>query len=681
MNRLILLLLILLPLTAQASQWRCFPFSSQYRRVVCAGDDVFLLQGNRLIQADARQWRYEQEMDRLSGLSETAIADMSYSYDTHKLAIVYSDGMIDILHTDDGTFSGLTDLKEAPFEGQSKRINHISEGEGMLCISTDFGFLVVDLEQELIRDCLTLGQVVTCTWIADEHYFYHTQEGKTFTCRITANLFNPNNWSESSATPPTPVLPAGAIDQCASVTGDTLYTLYPDQGLLSSVHSDALAVEQYQQGTSNNRLHFRHGMLSTCHVSDLSNSGYVENMKMDGYLSEYRPDQDLWFNMDHTGIASALSERKIFRGLSDMVPDPFTPHRYYYSTLENGIYVIQDGQLECRWDNFDTSVAVGAFTGNSARVGGMVCSPEGDLWYINEGLDEPLRVRTRDGQWHKFAVEGCAGQTNMPHLVHTRHGSPTLWGCRTYGYEKCIVFAYDYAGTIDDATDDRSTYFMKLTDQRGRTIHPYTYHNVVEAPNGAIWLLSSHGIFVIDQPEQVFERPGQVRTVFEELKAYDIVFDNEQRMWIGTFSDGLYLYDPSATQQLQHFTTDNCILPSNEILALTFDADSNTLWVSCTGHILSYQYDEFEYGTGTSGQAYCHPNLLHAGSQEVVNVLGLADHSAVSVRNSQGHEVCQTTAIGATATLPATQFAPGTYTIIGTDSQHTFGIIGTFQVE
>lgn len=681
MKRSQLLFLLLLPLSLQASEWQFFPFADQYRRVQCAGDDVFMLKGNRLLQANGRQWVFERDLNRQNGLSENDICDLSYSPKTHKLAIVYENGMIDILH-EDGSFSSISELREAPFEGISKRINHVAEGEGMLCISTDFGFLTVDMEQELIQDCFTVGQPVTYTWIADSHYFYRTQSGETYTCGINSNLFNPNNWSLSTEQPPVPTIPDGAIDQTFSITGDTIYTLYPDLGLTSSVHSNALSIEEMQQGRQNNRLAFCHGTLSACLVSNLVYNDYVSSLKTQGYLSEYDPSADQWFNMTEESVLSQLSSRKTFGGIMDMIPDPAIPHRYYYSTMENGIYVIQDGQLELRWDNFDGVSNIEAFADPSARVGGMTFSPQGDFWFVNEGLSNTLRVRTADGTWHKFSVEGTDTNVGIQHLIHSQHSqSPTLWGCKIMGYEKGLVFAYDYAGTIEDRSDDRCVTIKTMTDQNGNSILPKYFNNVIEGPDGSIWILTTQGIYVIDTPEQAFEHPGQVRTVFDGMVANTLLFDTEHRIWIATQNEGLYLYDPSATKQLQHFNTDNCLLTSNEVVGLAFDAESNTLWVSCNGAILSYQYDEFEYSAGTASAAYCYPSLVKARSTDPINVVGLRDHADVSIRNEEGQDILTLTAIGGTVSISPTNLASGTYSIVGTDQQGQYGLIDSFTIE
>lgn len=678
MKHLQLLLLLLLPLSLQAGSWQYFPFANTYRRVQCAGDEVFILKGNRLIEANGPQWSFVREHTRLNGLSDSSISDIAYSSVAHKLAIAYSNGLIDILHAD-GSINTLTDLKEATFAGQSKHINSITECVGMLCVSTDFGFLTVDLQDEIIRDCLSLGTSVTHTWIEDGHYYYRTPSGQTFTAPITANLYNPQNWTKTSALPSVPSLPSGAIDQCPSVTGDTIYTLYPEQGLVSNIHAEALEVEQYQLGEANNRLTFTHGTLAATHISDITFGSYVVNLQNNGYLSEYNPTTDQWDNIDHQDITSQLTARKVFHGIMTMISDPATPHRYYFSTLEDGIYVVQDGILQSHWDCHDPSAGVEAFVGQSTRISGMAVSPQGDLWFLNEGVSELMRVHTADNHWYKYTIPGAEEQISMPRMIQSQHGN-TLWGCRIAGYEKCFVFAYDHGGTASDGSDDRSVMFYKLTDQDGHIIHPHYYFNVAEAPNGSIWLLSSHGIYVIDHPEQVFDHPGQVRCVFDDIKAYSIVFDSEQRIWIGTTNDGIYLYDSTGTQQFDHFTPDNCLLASSEILDMTYDASRNTLWVSCLGGILSYTYDEFEYSTGSSG-AYSYPDHLQAGSDEPLHILGLADHSEISVRNDLGKETHRVTAIGGTVTLPATQFTSGSYTIVGTDRQGHYGKIGTFTIE
>lgn len=681
MKRFLLLLLLSTPCFAIAGNWQFFPSADQYRRVQCAGDEIYLLQGNRLIQADGPSWTFEHEYNRQNGLSDINIVDIIYAKEAQKLAIIYSNGLIDFLHADH-SITNLPDLKETPAVGQSKHINHVLECNGILCVGTDLGFLGIDPKQESIRDCISTEQPVDYVWMDDSSYYYRTKSGDTFCCPLSANLFNPNSWSSSKATPPLPKLPDGAIDACHSVTGDTLYTLYSDRGLISSHQEQALDVVQYQQGNANNRLYVQDGTLSACHVSDLTYVDYNTNVMTKGYLSEYNVAEAQWVNTPNDSIIARLSSRKTFGGLMDMVPDPSAPHRYYYSTLENGIYIVQDGKLEKRWDSYDGTGHVEAFAGNSARVGGLAFSPNNDFWFVNEGLSDILRVRTHNGFWYKYAVSGADGQVSIPHLIHSTHGNAsTLWGCKTVGYQKCFIFAYDYAGTFAKTNDDRSVTIQKFTDENGKTIHPYYFNNIAEGPDGAIWILTTQGIFVIDEPEQVFEHPGKVRTVFDNVNANAIVFDPENRIWIGTTNRGLLLYDQTGKKLLQQFSTENCILSSNEILALAFDPTSHTLWTSCPGGLFSYQYDPADYAEPVISDAYCYPTKVKAGETTPITIAGLTDLSTVSIQNADGQEVLSAKVVGRTASIDGSRLAAGEYFVVELDEMEQPQIVTSFCIE
>lgn len=681
MKRIYIFWLLLVPCYALAGNWHYFPSTDNYRRIQCAGDIVYLLRGNRLIQANGRSWTSEREYDRQHGLSDINILDISYSDKAQKLAIIYSNGLIDFLHTDN-TITCLPDLKETPLVGQSKHINHVLTCNGTLCISADFGFMTIDPENEMIRDCVTTEQAVDYAWADDTAYYYTTKSGSTYSCPFNSNLFNPHSWSTSTAQPPLPELPSGAIDVSHSVTGDTIYTLYPDRGLISSSQEQAFNVKQYQLGNTNNRLLISNGTIATCHVSDLTFFDYDTNVKTQGYLSEYYMDEDQWVNMDHHAVIDHLSNRQTFGGLMDMVPDPATPHQYYYSTLENGIYVTKDGSLVRRWDKFDGTNHVEAFAGSSTRVGGLTFSPLNDFWFINEGMDDILRVRTHNGVWHKFKVEGAEGQVSMPHLIHSTHGNAsTLWGCRTAGYQKCLVFAYDYAGTLGKTDDDRSVTFQKLIDENGKTIHPYYFNNITEGPNGEIWILTTQGIYVIDNPDQVFEHPGKVRTAFDNLNANAIVFDTEGHIWIGTPRQGILLYDSTGSILLQQFSTDNTPLTSNEILALAFDAEAHQLWVSCVGGILSYQYDSSDYLAPSISDVYCYPSAILAGESAPITITGLTDHMTACILNQDDEEVMTCNVIGRTVTIDSSLLPSGEYKVAEKDQQGQSHIVSSFIIE
>lgn len=182
-------------LPLQAAEWQSYPYTDTYRRVCSLGDKLYILKGNTLVRADIGQWQIEQTLTREDGLSGTIISDIIYSPDANRLAIIYEDGLIDVVHPD-GSFWTIPDLYNNPMAGFSKEIKSIREQQGQLYICTGFGFLIVDLNKEVILHTINLEKSIHCAWAYNGDWYYSDDAG-TFYCPQSSNPYNPGNWKQA----------------------------------------------------------------------------------------------------------------------------------------------------------------------------------------------------------------------------------------------------------------------------------------------------------------------------------------------------------------------------------------------------------------------------------------------------------------------------------------------------
>ena len=90
-----------------------------------------------------------------------------------------------------------------------------------------------------------------------------------------------------------------------------------------------------------------------------------------------------------------------------------------------------------------------------------------------------------------------------------------------------------------------------------------------------------------------------------------IAFDSDQQIWVGTLSKGIYVLNPSATNVLAHYTTDNTAMPSNSILSLGID-ETGKAWIGTADGIV--EYDPNGSGEGLNGSEDKETSRLEEGS-------------------------------------------------------------------
>jgi len=471
----------------------------------------------------------------------------------------------------------------------------------------------------------------------------------------------------------------------AGIEADSL-CIGADSFTIRSLHSKRLQLTNRQQSNMINRLVYDgQGEVGMSYVSATVN-GYNYQMSTSGFLTTVRTSTGKWNNYDATIVSSKVTDGNArFVGLLDFIADPLHPQRYWFSTLEDGIVEIEKGKFQRRYNKYNTNAGIDNYASGCTRVAGLAISPQGDLWCINDGVKEILRVhRDSTDTWHSFQLTGLEKSYGFTHLIHTRQGGRhQLWACQEFKYNSSAIFCYDYGDDITDRSDDRFATFRTFEPIDEASFVPYYGRGIYEGPDGTIWILNTSGLFAIDQPDSIFSHPGRVRTVLSDVIPTAIVADNQQHLWVSTQQHGLFLLSTDGREELAHLTTDNSQLTSNEVLSLAFDASQSTLWIAIQGQLLSYSYDESEYGAAAdwTSTAWCHPGSVAVGSHPTIQVFGVTSDTEVTVQNSQGRIVARAYAWGDHATLDANGLPIGTYYIYGTDSEGHQGHISTFEVQ
>ena len=785
MRFLFTLLIALVTLAnASAESWSTFTYTDTYQRVCRMGDFLYLLKSGNLSQARLDELHTgpsttpgTHALSREEGLSGNTIYDIAYSHETDRLAVVYDDGHIDVIHPDGHVWS-IPDLYNAPMAGTDKSITGVREQQGLLFVSTAFGFIVVDLRQEVLLHTFYTPRKPRCSWSFGGAWFFSTHEA-TYRCLPSANPFLASSWkyysgeaitdvfvleqdgatqcwtttrrgsmhragryiaqvneagltlfdttlggpTPSGTTPPEGQVRVStlahpycdALDVCSLSDADqSLALLFQDRGaqcytldlstpgsvVLRTTADGCVSITNHQLRSLYNRaLSLPQGGVAFTYIPSLSGN-YTTALKTPLQYTTSQPATGTWVNFDGSSQVSAVTESPYrLSGAMDFCADPLQPDRYYFSTLEDGIVCFDQQRYASRWRAENTSGGIQAFVPGSSRIGSLAMSAEGDLWCYNDGVDATLRVlRHADQQWQSFHLEGLEQTFGFAHLLHTRQeGRHQLWGYQDRTYDENRLFCYDYGASPDSLDDDRFVFVRTLQPQSdsilneaaAHTLAPTTPHygrGLFEGPEGAIWVLNTEGLFIIDQPDSVFTHPGEVRTLLRHVIPTSAAVDASQHVWVSTEAHGLYLFTSDGRRQLAHLTTQNSPLPTDEVLSLAYDAVSQSLAIVTSGTLLCFSYDAARFPDDASMQqpstrAYCYPDAIRLGSPEVINLVGVADESLVTLQNSQSRPLSQVTALGGVCSFDVSALPVGLYTLIGTDADGRYGVLATFSVD
>ena len=203
MNRIfrhIRLLIVLLGCTLQGlthaaqaqtvGEWNLFPSSSYYTRMVEFEGQLYILSDGNVFTFDTLTCTFDK-YSRLEGLTGADVRFLEHSVEDSTLAIVYSDGNIDLVDSQ-GKQYNIPDLKNKTIIGD-KTLTACHSGDGRLYISAGFGFVVVDVARREIADSFNFGESCDAAFIFGDRYYMSLASGTWF-CPITSNAYDRDNW-------------------------------------------------------------------------------------------------------------------------------------------------------------------------------------------------------------------------------------------------------------------------------------------------------------------------------------------------------------------------------------------------------------------------------------------------------------------------------------------------------
>lgn len=483
-----------------------------------------------------------------------------------------------------------------------------------------------------------------------------------------------------------------------SASDSVMYMLIPTQGLLAArvtefAEGRPLGLEllwqdlQKEEVGSGNiaRLVWKHGRL---YGIGSSNSQTHQDWSS-GVICIW--DGESWTNIHESRITAQTGVP--FRGL-EAIAVTDNPDRYYVSTFRTGIYLIEGDSVVEHWTHDNSPIRYTIPNYVCDWVSALWLDDDGWLWAANSLADTALLAMSPQGTWKQYPIRGFNNRHSIDRILQATVDSYRLkWILSTTIYQECQCAIYYDGGTPGDLSDDSYAVFSTLTDQDGNTLYPYFFNDIVEDRKGAVWLLTSSGPFVIDSQIDGFNNPGSVRRpkiprndgtnladyLMAGVNTTCMAVDAANRKWIGTSGNGVYLLSEDGLSQLEHFTTENSPLASDAVLALAYDEDSGTLFISTDGGVCSYVSDAVA-GAEDYSHAWCYPNPVRPDFTGKIHIMGLMDNSQVRITDIRNHVIFATQSSGGMVTWdgcgPSGSRVPaGVYFVYGIDADGKEGCV------
>ena len=349
--------------------------------------------------------------------------------------------------------------------------------------------------------------------------------------------------------------------------------------------------------------------------------------------------------------------------IMNVAQDPLDANHYFLTTFGSGVIEMRGDSVETIYlpDNSTLKSAVPTNPTSYTRTDGAMYDEQGNLWMLNMGItDGNIQILSPDGRWTAYDLL----YKGLPVTLHTageimvdRRNSQWKW-IPLLRYNTGLILMQDN-GTPTNPSDDKSVYRQEWMDQNGHLIAPEQIHCLAQDQNNTIWVGTSKGLFIIPDKVDYMASNACERIIIprnDGTNLGDYLLENEQinaiaidganRIWIGTAASGLYLMgftEPTADmnstlEMISHFTTENSLLPSNDILAIALQESTGEVFIGTGSGLVSYMSDAVEPEEDFSS-LYAYPNPVYPNYKGSVVIKGLMADTEVRIVDAAGNLV------------------------------------------
>jgi hypothetical protein len=308
----------------------------------------------------------------------------------------------------------------------------------------------------------------------------------------------------------------------------------------------------------------------------------------------------------------------------------------YAGSWGDGVLVLNNGELKNVWN--ETNSPQGSF-----GIGDMESDTQGNLWILDANSNNPVKVLSREGEWTTLSYSSLKNRRDLTKIICLSNGDK--WVMRS---SDSPLYAFNENGTIENEDDDVALAFS-VRDESNSVLTSNVY-DIVEDKSGSVWLGGNNGIVVYTDPGTIFrtgdfyaQRPiitidGSTQYLLSSEKVLCIAVDGANQKWIGTENSGVFLVSENGDKQIEHFTSENSPLPSNQIKKISVNPGTGEVFFLTDGGLISYKGKVTE-GTDSYKDLYVYPNPVRENYRGDIVVSGLIENSTVKITDVSGNLV------------------------------------------
>ncbi len=421
--------------------------------------------------------------------------------------------------------------------------------------------------------------------------------------------------------------------------------------------------------------------------------GYTTNrLNLLGTITQYKDGK--WTSFEE-GLDKYTGQA--YRDVGTIAVNPSDSSHCFASSYGEGIYEFKNGEFVELYTYKNSSLESRSATSpdRNIRISGLNFDKSGNLWALNMGVDEKIKIRKASGEWISLFYSELKENFGLPNrsLIDSRGW---VWIACTMNNNG--VFCIDTNGTLENTADDRTRLRSSYTNQDGTTVsgdsEALRVYSLAEDRDGLIWIGTAQGPLLVSNPSKWFDNDFRITQVKiarndgtnladyllsgERINA--IAIDGANRKWFGTQNNGIYLVSADGTEEIQHFTISNSPLLSNTVQSIAILPETGEVFIGTDKGINSYQSDATEAGESFGSDVHVFPNPVRSDYTGVITVKGLAYDSDIKIVDAGGHIVCEGRSNGGLFTWDGynqngKRVSSGVYMVLAATSDGSEGVV------
>lgn len=334
-----------------------------------------------------------------------------------------------------------------------------------------------------------------------------------------------------------------------------------------------------------------------------------------------------------------------------IVQDPKEPETFYVGAFWGGLYRVKDGKVDKLFTNQNSALNKEAFY----AIGAIVIDNYDNLWITQEApytgtktlhvipMSEMRKENPAIESWTTYDYNALYRTTLGTNLSHS----------------DMVVFARgEWAGYLlfvkengtSSVADDSHLATTSYVDQDNKVLSFNHVCALAEDKKGRLWIGTNNGVFEITDPSKINsdvasvnhlkvprnDGTGLADYLLDAITVTGIAVDSSNRKWLSTTTSGVYLVSEDGDQIIEHYTTENSILPSNKVFSVACDPNSSSVFFATANGVVEYNSTSMPPSENLDN-VYAYPNPVRPDYSGWITVTGLMDNTLVKIADSAGN--------------------------------------------